>query len=429
MRSEPNGTRKMEEKIRRKNFTVLVVGTGRIGLPLCVAFANAGVSKVLACDKDENLIRTVKAGKSPFREEDLEHGIRKALSMGNLELTSRASQAASKSDVVVICVGTPLTSDNRADASYVIGAIDEVCPFMRDGTLLVFRSTLSPGMMRSLVLPHIRHRTNRRIGVLFCPERIVEGKALSELRKLPEIIGGEDNDSIAAGRALFSLLGRKRILVTDYTTAETAKVYSNIYRYVNFALANEFAVLAEDLGVNARNAIQIANAGYKRGGIPAPGPAGGPCLYKDGHFLISRIPYVDFIRTAWHFNESVPEHVVAKLRKTNGGLYDRTVGVLGLSYKRDSDDLRYSPAVKLVESLKSEGARVKAHDPFVKSADSLESVLKCEIVVIACNHSAYSELKWSAFKGKYVYDCWGLLSRFKKKFEASGITYREFGEG
>lgn len=421
--------RGLAARIRRKDFTLTVVGLGRVGLPLCIAFASAGVRRVYGCDKNTRLLRTAAAGRTPFKEEGLGKELQATLARRNLSFTSSSSYAAARSDVVIVCVGTPLTNDNRPDISYTMAAIDEVCPHLNDGALLVFRSTLVPGMMRSLMLPHIRQKTKKRIGTLVCPERIVEGKALKELRILPEIVGSEDEDTARAGKALFSLLGRKRILMTDFTSAETAKIYSNIYRYVNFALANEFAILAEGLGVNAREAIRIANAGYKRGGIPAPGPSGGPCLYKDGHFLIGGVPYVDFIRTAWHLNESIPQYIVSQLKKNNGELFGKKIGVLGLTYKRDSDDMRYSPAAKLVESLQSEGARVQVHDPYVKTNDTLGGVLECEIVIVACDHTQYTRLRPKAFKARYVYDCWGLLRSYKKEFEARAVKYKEFGEG
>lgn len=261
-----------------------------------------------------------------------------------------------------------------------------------------------------------------------CPERILEGKAIEEIHNLPEIIGGVNEISNKIAKTVFlGINSKKDILFTSPTGAELAKLFTNIYRYNIFALANEFAIWAEHYGVDGNEIIKIANYNYDRCNIPIPGFAGGPCLSKDSTFLANNIAFASIVSAAWKLNESIPQHVVSNLKKLVGNLFGKKIAVLGLSFKSGSDDLRNSPSVKLVEILKSTGAIVHVHDPFVKTTDDIQTTLEsAELVIIATNHKNFQDYVdlINRAKPEIIYDVWGMFQ--KNAFPDS--KYIKFGE-
>ena len=207
---------------------------------------------------------------------------------------------------------------------------------------------------------------------------------------------------------------KKEILYVSPTEAELAKLFTNIYRYNIFALSNEFAVWSELYGVDGTKIIKVANHNYDRCNIPVPGFAGGPCLSKDSTFLANNTAFASIVSAAWKLNESIPIHVVNNLKKIMGNLFDKQIAVLGIAFKGGSDDVRNSPSVKLVDILKTTGAKILVHDPHVDETDSLETVLDSpDLVIIATNHKEfkeYAELIRQS-KPKLIYDVWGMFSQ------------------
>ena len=274
------------EAIRRGDATVVVVGIGRVGLPLAISFAATGF-RVIGVDRDEDHVSRINAGQLPFVEAGAEALLDDTLASGRLTATTDAEGAISGADAVIVTVGTPLGADLRADRSQVVAAIDAWGHALRKGTLVVMRSTLTPGTTDNLVVPALEKATGYVVGqdlhVAFCPERIAEGKAIEELKSLPEIIGGVDKASSAMAADLFRALSpNKEIRILDALSAELAKLFGNVYRYVSFALANEYALIAEHYKRDAHLIISTLRDGYPRAPVPLPGLAGGPCLSKDG---------------------------------------------------------------------------------------------------------------------------------------------------
>jgi UDP-N-acetyl-D-mannosaminuronic acid dehydrogenase len=425
------------ERIRARKFNMAVIGLGRVGLPLASVFASKGVN-VIGVDNDMNRVRKVNSGIIPFAEKGLTEYLLIAIKNKKLKATNDARMLR-RSNVIVISVGTPVTADLRPDYSQFYSALLSVTANLMTGTLIVLRSTVPPKTTENMVLSFIESNTGYSLGKGFwqttCPERIVEGHAIEELFEIPEIIGGSDKESAMLTAELFKIIKpKKKLLITSPGIAELAKLFSNVYRYVNFAIANEFGLVAEEFGVDAYEAIRIANEDYKRGGIPLPGPAGGPCLYKDGYFLTGNIPFTDIIKAAWHINESIPIHIVSRIKRVmKKPLHDVKTCVLGMAYKADSDDTRYSPAMKLIDCLRSEGAQVQAHDPHIANTLSLESACHdAEIVILAVNHSEFRKLDLRkiarlAKKGCLIVDCWGMINA--SVAEKCGIRYLGFGKG
>jgi UDP-N-acetyl-D-mannosaminuronic acid dehydrogenase len=426
------------ERVKNNDFTLGVVGMGRVGLPLALVFAQSGV-RVIGIDKDEDYVEKLKRGEKPFHEA----GIEELLSLPNFTPTTKLQQGVRQSDILILCVGTPLTQGYNPDYSQLYSALSEIAEVPIEGKLIIIRSTVPPGTLEDRVVPFLEKKTDltagKDFGVAVCPERIVEGKAIKEIKELPEIIGGIDQVSIEIVAQLFTKINpNKRILKTTPKAAELTKLFSNIYRYVNFALANEFALLAEGFGQDGLEIINMLNDGYPRGGVPKPGLAGGPCLSKDGYFLLSNTAFPDFILLAWRLNEFIPQHIVNRLRnrlKEKGKLIHRCkIAVLGLAFKAGIDDTRYSPSVRIAELLESENASVAKHDPYIEATQTLESVVSgADAIILATNHPEFEGICQKIYRlGKHnpdcvLVDCWGMINSSEAK--QCGFDYIRFGSG
>jgi UDP-N-acetyl-D-mannosaminuronic acid dehydrogenase len=427
------------ERIKDRSATVAIVGMGHVGLPLAIAFAQAGL-RVIGLEDDEARRRSIELGKLPFQEPGAEQPLLDAVETGRLSVVDDPAVAIPPADVVILSVGTPLAADLRADYGQLRRALATLTPHLRSGQLVVQRSTVSPGTLLKVVLPFLRQTAPNVTGDLMlaaCPERIAEGKAMQELASLPEIVGGIDESSSDAAAELFRILGpEKQIHLTDPTSAELAKLFTNVYRYVTFALANEFGILAEHYRVDAHRILEMVNEGYPRANLPKPGPAGGPCLSKDGYFLVEELTLPDFVLLAWKLNDTMPAYIVRRLarRLASHGLElaGTPVAVLGQTFKRDSDDVRQSPAVRISEILDREGAVVRTHDPFLPGLTLEETLAGSKAFVLATDHTAYRSLRPKDVadlmaEPRVGIDCWGLLER--DRFAEAGIHLATFGVG
>jgi len=419
-------------KIKSGDATVCVLGLGRVGLPLSVVLANSGLN-VTGIDVDREKVLKINRGEVPFRENELKGYLSRALESRKFQATTESTKAVARSDIVLVSVGTPTTSQYYMDHSQLRGALEEI---PKGGLLMKavgFRCTLIPGTIDNVVIPWLEEKSRLKAGIDFavamCPERILEGHAIEELYNLPEIVGGINDLSNAIFAELFRKINsRKPILHTTPTGAELAKLFTNVYRYVNFALANEFAVWSEMYGEDAHDILAAANSDYPRCNIPKPGFAGGPCLGKDGFLLDNNTTFSSIISTAWKLNEAIPQYVADSLRRRLGRLYGRRISVLGLAYKAESDDTRLSPSVKLVEILKGYGAIVLVHDPNISETLAIDGALKNpDVIVIAVNHPEFSRLakKIDESGCKLIYDVWGIFEAadFKK------ASYMRLGRG
>ena len=419
-------------KIKSSNATVCVLGLGRVGLPLSVVFTNSGLT-CYGVDVNHERVLQINQGKAPFREKGLKECLRRAQESRRFYATTDAAESISKADIIIITVGTPTTAQHYLDYSQLHSALEKVTEVDLHGKAIGFRCTLVPGTIINLIIPWFEDKSGLKAGEDFalaiCPERILEGCALDEIYDLPEIVGGINDISSAIFAELFRKINQKKtILHTTPTGAELAKLFTNIYRYVSFALANEFAIWAEIYGEDAHEIIKVANHGYPRSNIPRPGFVGGPCLGKDGFLLDNNTTFSSIISTAWKLNEAIPQYVAESLRRKLGLLYGKRISVLGLAFKAGSDDIRLSPCVKLVEILKGYGATVLVHDPYISSTLTLDKALENpDVVVIAINHPEFSHLTKEIDESncKLVYDVWGVFDTidFKK------AAYMRLGRG
>jgi UDP-N-acetyl-D-mannosaminuronic acid dehydrogenase len=372
---------------------VSIIGLGRVGLPLALSFADGGLS-VLGVDDDPERLGAIAEGRMPFEETGTQEVLDAVRGSGRLELTDRVSDAA-QAESIVITLGTPSFSHIEIDIGAIRSALDDLLPVLQPGHSVILRSTVAPGTT-DFVAGYLAKQRGFEIGsevfVAHAPERIAAGRFMAEIRTLPCIIGGVGEESGERVARLFEVFGAP-IVQTTPVQAELAKIWTNILRYAQFALPNLLMMDCERYGANVFDVIDLINRDYPRGGIAAPGMTGGACLRKDFTFSEERSNAPGMLLAVSRVNESVPLFLVEgiKRRLKDGTLAGRKVAVLGLAFKRDTDDERDSLSHKLIRLLERELADVAAHDPHVPTpTQSFEdAVLDADVVVVATNHSEF----------------------------------------
>jgi UDP-N-acetyl-D-mannosaminuronic acid dehydrogenase len=390
---------------------VAVVGLGRVGLPLALSFADRGL-EVIGIEREPAVLEQVAAGRMPYRETGTQELLERVLESGRLR-TTRAVQDAAGADHIVLTLGTPAHVHIEIDMSQIKQVVDDLLPVLREGQSLILRSTVAPGTT-DWVAGYIEQRRGFRVGedlfVAHVPERIAENHFLEEIATLPCIVGGVGEGSGAKAAEPFEVFGAE-IVQTTPVQAELAKIWTNILRYTQFALPNLLMMEAEQYDANVFEVIDLINRDYPRGGIANPGLTAGACLRKDFTFSEERSSAPGMLLAVSRVHETVPLFLVKGLKARLGGsLRDRKVAVLGLTFKRDSDDLRDSLSFKLVRLLERELAHVARHDPHVSAgSDTLDAALDgAEAVVIATNHSGFEDLLARLPDGVLLVDPWNV---------------------
>jgi UDP-N-acetyl-D-mannosaminuronic acid dehydrogenase len=382
---------------------VVVGGCGHVGLPLAVSLAVAG-AQVTAFDINPIAVESVNKGITLFHEDLLEDSIQKTVGK-TLTATTEAS-TISDADVVVMIVGTPLDVHLNPDPNAVVAALSDITHYLKDGQLLILRSTVFPGVTKRI--EGLIFNSGIQVSVAFCPERIVEGQAMKELRELPQIIGVRDDTTYLSAKSVFDLLGVNSIR-TSPEEAELAKLFTNTWRYIKFAAANQFWMMANSAGVEFENVRAAIKFEYPRAAdLPGAGFAAGPCLFKDtmqlAAFSGNHFPLGN---AAMLVNEGQPDYIVEKI-KEKYNLAAMKVGILGMAFKGESDDSRSSLAYKLKRILKFNCLEVLTTDPYVRDDESLVEenlvLASADLLIIAAPHVRYRELKTS----KPVIDIWNL---------------------
>ncbi|MGO9750943.1 MAG: nucleotide sugar dehydrogenase [Solirubrobacteraceae bacterium] len=370
---------------------VSVIGLGRVGLPLALCFADRGL-RVLGIDHDAAVLEALRAGRMPFAEAGTQELLDRALRSGALALSDRAVDAARAQDIV-ITIGTPSFSHVESDLSQVRAAIDDLLPLLAPGHGLILRSTVAPGTTE-FVAGYVEKRRGLRAGkdvfVAHAPERIAAGRFLTEITTLPCIIGGIGDASTERAAALFSVFGTP-IVRTTAVQAELAKIWTNILRYATFALPNLLMMDCERYGANVFEVIELINRDYPRGGIAMPGMTAGTCLRKDFAFSEERSNAPGMLLAVSRVNESVPLFLLEGAKRRIGSLSNRKVAVLGLTFKRDTDDERDSLSPKLIRLLERELADVAVSDPHALTPTQAlgDALSDAEVVILATNHSEF----------------------------------------
>jgi UDP-N-acetyl-D-mannosaminuronic acid dehydrogenase len=385
---------------------VVLGGGGHVGLPLSLTLADAGLC-VGIYDTSQATLDRIAAGDMPFLETGADELLRKVLTTGRLELGTDGS-IIERTETLIIVVGTPVDEFLGPSMTVFERVVNQVAPHLSDGALVVLRSTVYPGTTE-YVTQHLAE-AGCHVDVAFCPERIAEGHALEELHSLPQIIGADDDRAAERATALFRNLVSKTVRVST-KEAELAKLFTNTWRYMKFAVANQFFMIADQAGVDYTNVLRAIREDYPRAqDLPGPGFAAGPCLFKDAMQLAAfTSDHFPMGQAAMQVNEGLPAYIVAALERRYGGLKDKTIGILGMAFKAESDDTRASLSYKLRKLLSWSGARVLGTDPYVDDPRlvSLECVLEeSDVLVLGAPHKVYRGLQ---IGGKDVVDVWGAL--------------------
>lgn len=388
-------------------YDVCVVGgAGHVGAPLAVVLASKGM-RVLVNDKNEVAMATLASGKMPFLEEGGEPLLRQVLTSGCLSFNSDPS-AITGVPVVVITIGTPIDEFHNPRIDVIRRCIDELLPYLTEDQTIVLRSTVSPGVTEYLDQYLSRH--GKRLGIAFCPERVVQGRAVEEISALAQIVSGTSQRAADVAAELFGRVAPKIVRMTP-REAEFAKLISNAYRYIQFAAANQFYMMVESAGISYARVLAGLKEDYPRmRDLPGPGFAAGPCLMKDTMQLTAFDQFAFPLgAAAMTVNEGLPNFIVRRLEERRE-LRDARVGILGMAFKANIDDTRESLSYKLGKLLRFRGAEVSysdehAKDPtFMLAEDLVRSV---DVVIVGVPHDAYRSLAVPA--GVEVVDLWGVL--------------------
>lgn len=415
---------------------VCVIGLGYVGLTLATVMAEAGFD-VLGVEKREHVVDLTNKGTPHFTEPGLADAMKRAITTGALKASTKVHSSDPRG-IYIITVGTPLNAEGKPRLDMVEAATREVANAMSENALVIVRSTVKIGTTREVVMP-ILQNSGKAFRIAMCPERTLEGKALSELRKLPQIIGADTQPVRDQAAALFRRLTNSIVQVSSLEAAEILKLVDNTFRDVQFAFANEVARVCEVFGVNASEVIASGKLGYDRTNVPLPGLVGGPCLEKDPHIFAqsarSRGLTLEMTQASRVINERQPAETVAfidELMRRRGIACGAKVAVLGMAFKGvpATDDLRGSMSIKVIQALTEAcpGVDIHAFDPVIDAQvlgqqvsgltpckDMQTAVRGASVVVIANNHPALGEhppatLLGMMKAGGFIYDYWNHFS-------------------
>ena len=390
-----------------ENADVTVVGgAGHVGVPLVLALAEAGL-RVNFNDLNKESLDTLEGGRLPFIEYGAEGVLSKALINRRLVFT-HSSDRISPRGPVIITIGTPIDEFLNPVRKVVQDCIDALLPSLADGQLVVLRSTVFPGTTEWLTA--YLQAQGRKLKVAFCPERVVQGNGLRELREMPQIVSGTTPEAEREAAKLFERI-TPEVVVLSPIEAEFAKLFANAYRYIEFAATNEFYLIAKSAGVDYQRVLMAMKHNYPRlQGMPRPGYAAGPCLVKDtmqlGAFARNQFALG---HAALLINEGLVLHVIEDLKRRYD-LANTTVGLLGMAFKAESDDIRASLSYKFKKALSGQTRAVLTTDPLVTIDPEIrpldDVIARSDLLILCAPHAAYRQ---ADFKGKPVFDVWGHL--------------------
>ncbi len=443
--------KKIASLLKKGEITIGLVGIGRIGLPTAAVLAESG-ARVIGIDIDPEVVEKVNQGSVHIDEPGLDRLVARLVKRGNLRATSNIEEAAKDSDVLIICVPTPIDSSKKPIYSQVEVACVSVAKGIRNGSLVIIESTVGPGTVEGFLTPLLEAASGMKAGEDFglasCPERADPGKVLNDLRKVPRIVGGIDERSTRVAAALYRAgMGVEVIEMSNPKSANAVKLTENISRDVNIALMNELAILFERLEIDIVEVIQAASTKWNfMPHYPGAG-VGGPCLPSNPYYLIQEgqkvgyIPYL--VRMAREVNDRMPSHVVElvmealnEIGKTVNG---SKIALLGVSYKPGISDIQLSPARPIIQSLKRLGADLTGFDPFflgqkvldLRLSSNLDTALKGTDAVILCTaHKEFQKLDFRKLAGLMntpaaLVDARGIID--KASVEEAGLIFKGVG--
>jgi UDP-N-acetyl-D-mannosaminuronic acid dehydrogenase len=386
---------------------VVIGGCGHVGLPLAIAFASRGL-RVGIFDLSESAVGCVNSAKMPFAEPGATQALERAVAAGTLEAATDPAIVGTGEHVIVV-IGTPVGENLEPDQSAIPNAMRDCAPHFTSGQILILRSTVYPGVTARV--EKMVAGLGVDLDVAFCPERIAEGKAMTELFELPQIVSSRTARGLDRASRVFRTLTPTVVPMTP-EEAELAKLFTNTWRYIKFAIANQLYMMANDRGLDFERIRQGLALDYPRGAdMPGAGFAAGPCLFKDT-MQLAAFNNNNFAlgHTAMAINEGLPLYLVARLEQ-RFDLSSMTVGILGMAFKGGSDDIRASLSYKLKRLLAFKADRVLCTDPYVTADPDLtplaEVLAQADLMIIAAPHPEYAGIQ----SGKPVADVWNVLGK------------------
>jgi UDP-N-acetyl-D-glucosamine dehydrogenase len=441
------------DKIRSKKAKVCVVGLGYVGVPLAVASAQAGFG-VIGVDVEKEKVSMINKGICYVEDAYSEKNLPDLVRAGLISATDSLSDGATSSDIVIVCVPTPLNAKSEPDLSFLRSVAKGLSKNLAGFKLVIVESTSFPGTTKDIFQPLLERdgkKPEKDFALVYSPERIDYGNAKFGVRNIPKVVGGINEESTSLGAEFYrAILDAPVVTVGNPSVAEATKMLENIFRYVNIALVNELAVLHETLGVDFIEAINAA-ATKPFGFMPHyPGPGvGGHCIPKDPFYLVFKAKQAGFalrlVSASKAVNKMMPVHTIERLarelRADRRSLPNATVAVWGLAYKGEVKDTRRSPSLELVKLLKQSRAKIRVFDPYVlrvtvgskayeSSSSEIESVRDADALIIATAHNAFRSFDLSKIRSlmrdrPILYDTRNLRTR--RECEEAGFTYLATG--
>jgi UDP-N-acetyl-D-glucosamine dehydrogenase len=448
-----DNTTALLHKMRSKKATVCVVGLGYVGVPLAVASAQAGFA-VIGVDVEKEKVSMINKGICYVEDAYSEKHLPELVRAGLISATENLSEGATSSDIVIVCVPTPLDAKGEPDLSFLKTVAKDLSRNLSGFKLVIVESTSFPGTTTEIFQPLLERngkKPEKDFALVYSPERIDYGNAKFGVRNIPKVVGGINSDSTQLGAQFYkAILDAPVVTVGSPSVAEATKMLENIFRYVNIALVNELAVLHETLGVDFVEAINAA-ATKPFGFMPHyPGPGvGGHCIPKDPFYLVFKAKQAGFalrlVSASKAVNKMMPIHTIDRLTNAlkagKKNLTNTTVVVWGLAYKGEVKDTRRSPSLELLKLLKQSRAKIRVFDPYVpqvtvggkayeSSSSEIESLRDADALIIATAHNAFRTVDLSRMRSvmhdnPVLYDTRNLRAR--KECEDAGFTYLATG--
>ena len=389
-----------------RNFICIIGGAGHVGVPLGLTLSSKGYNIALI-DKNQKNIKKINQGEMPFIEDGCEKLLKKMIYKKKIFATNKLNEIK-KCKYIIVCIGTPVNNKFNPNLGKFINFFYALKNYLNKNHVIIIRSSIYPGTCNkvfNIVKNHCRNLS-------YCPERIAQGKSLTELPQLSQIISGKNTKAKLESGKIFKKICKK-IIYTEIIEAELIKLFSNAYRYINFSISNQFYLMCKNQGLNFFKIRDLMRDNYKRNtDIPLAGFTAGPCLLKDTMQLSSFYNHkFPLFRAAMSINESLPNFIIKKL-SAEYNLRKKTVGVLGLSFKAENDDIRDSLSIKLLRNLQSKKIKTLQSDEYYKDSKNIDKnilIKKSDIIIIATPHKAYKNLKIK--KNKVLVDIWGIVEK------------------
>ena len=389
-------------KILNKQNISIIGGAGHVGFPLGLAFAEKNF-KVDLVDIDLKNIELINSGKPPFMEIGAEKLLKKNLKKNKI-FTKQNLDDLINSKYIIICIGTPVGKNLKPKLADFINFFKKLKKFIHKDHIIIIRSSIYPGIIDKL--EKLLEQRNKNI--IYCPERIVQGKALIELKKLPQIIASNKKKNLIHAKYLFGKITSK-IITTSVTEAELIKLFSNSNRYINFSIANQFFLMCQSMNLDFTRVRRIMQDGYERNlNLPKAGFTAGPCLLKDTMQLSSFFKKkFNLGHAAMQINESIPDFIIKELNKIKN-IKKKIIGVLGLAFKPENDDIRDSLSIKLLKLLKKNKFKTLQSDEYFQDKKNVSKeylVKKSHVIIIGAPHKSYNKISYP--KKKKLINVWG----------------------